>query len=377
MASMRRRVLDGVCVLFLFTIPLFYDALRHGVLSPRDQQWCCYAVLAVVLLAMLIRNIWVSSFLLLSMIHFFLLWNKYSEGQLYLTAICSLTYYVFSTIRVKHYKAALMSFVFINALITATRLLKPEILIYFKEIPNGMLGVSALIIPAISTISPLLWILGFIMVLLGVSFIPIVAFISALLFYLWHLHKKLLYVIVPLLLIALPFTAHPRQSSLIRTHAWQMVVSKTLLCPFYGMGMGSFKEQILLEFHKEGQPSKWVQYRDVAENAKAVNQVLDQYKDWTQFRWDNPHCEFLYIFFEYGLLGLFLVFGFIWNILSRFYYYSTRTTMMDRIEVIGLMASFIALLIICTSHFPFFLARMNCIAIALTAILDRKLPSKD
>lgn len=374
-----KRILNLVCLAFLFTVPLYYDALRSGTLAPRDQQWACYAVFAVVMLAALIKNIWVSLFLLLNVIHFFFIPNEYSEPQLYIVAVCSLIYYGFSTLEVKHYKWALVAFTFLNALIAFTRVIKPEILIYFKEIPNGMLATAAMITPLIASISPLFWVLGAIMVLLGKSLIPILAFLGGAGFCLWHTKRKLFWItipiIIPLMLFVSKFTRNDpnhMSESLRRTHVWQMVISKTLLSPWTGIGMGSFKQQRILEFYKDGdfKSREFIQFKLCPENKPAVDEAIRKHTGhgWITAIWDNPHDEFIYVFFEYGIVGLVLIGGFIFTIFRRFNVQSLHSN-----ETIALMASFIALLIFSTGHFPFYLARMNCLAIAFTAMLDKKL----
>lgn len=390
MESLGKKVLNWVCVAFLFTVPLFYDAMRTGNLAPRDQQWMCYAVFGVLVLAALIRNIWVSLFLLLSLAHSFFMPNEFSESQLYMVGVCALVYYAFQTINARHYKTALIAFTFVNALITFTRLMKPEILIYFKEIPNGMLGTAALITPVIATISPLFWPLGAIMVILGKSLIPVLAFLAAGGFVMWHFKRKLFYWVMPLLVIAMLAGVHLNRDkghmheSMRRTHVWQMVISKTLLSPWMGIGMGSMKQQRIMEYHKEGKPREYVQFKLCPENKAAVDESIKKHQDYTIYIWDNPHSEYLYVFFEYGILGLIIVSGFIWSMFSRFRRWRAALDIQNQRwksnidcaldgEVIGLMAAFIALLIFSSGHFPFYLARMNCIAVALVAMLDRRL----
>lgn len=75
--------------------------------------------------------------------------------------------------------------------------------------------------------------------------------------------------------------------------------------------------------------------------------------------WDNPHNEFISLFYEFGLIGVFII-ALLWiNIFKRFQIHE---------ELIPFMGFFIGVLIISTGQFPFHVVRLGLLIIVALGI---------
>lgn len=389
----------------LFTVPIFYSQLTMGSPQMRHQQWDCYAVFTVLVMAMMIRNIFVSSFLLLSLAHFFFFQNPFSETHLFQTVVSSLVFYVFSTYEIKNYKETLLGLFILNISMATVQHLGLDVYTWMTWSENGMLGLpaylgifSALVTPLVCTISPWFLVLGIIGVFWSKSMFCVLALSVSMFFYglrFWDKRVLLLLVSLGLLVIPLALQDNHVQQSSRRLPVWKMVASKAFRNPFFGWGMGSFDQQMVLEFNDKGK-RQWFQAKEVPENYEAISAKLYDIQAQTGeiqvpyghdkdsinqqlshirsrgieiYRWDSPHSHYLDVFFGYGFIGMFLLIGFIREKLSMIY---STFLCLDK-ECIALGCSFIALLIVSLVHFPLSVAKLNVICVALIGALDRKL----
>ena len=80
--------------------------------------------------------------------------------------------------------------------------------------------------------------------------------------------------------------------------------------------------------------------------------------------WDNPHNFLISLWYEWGILGPILFFGYL-TMLFNMFRYSIKTP-----NMLGLAGAAIAVLIVCTAHFPMFLARTVVFVIPLFAMFE-------
>lgn len=74
----------------------------------------------------------------------------------------------------------------------------------------------------------------------------------------------------------------------------------------------------------------------------------------TRSIWTEAHNEYLQVFFEYGIIGLLLLLGFIREIILRF-----KKSAQDP-EILALFSMLLVYLVASTTQFPFHLARLSC-----------------
>ncbi len=405
-----KKYINLMACFMLFTTPIFYSQLTIGSPDMRHQQWDCYAVFAILLLVMMIRNVWVSSFLLLSLGHFFFFHNPFSETHLFQTVVSALTFYVFSTYEIKNYKLALMALFLVNLGMAVVQHFGLDVYTWMTWSENGMLGLpaylgilSAMATPILCTIHPVFFFLGLLGIFWSKSTFCVLAFSVAMAFYDWSVGRKRAFLVFVLCLLAIIPLArqdnHVKESSR-RFPVWKMVASKAFRNPFLGWGMGSFDQQLIMETNKNGD-RRYFQAKEVPENYPFILQKLEDIsrayglnsfatltgihdKDMQRAiknevqslknngvqmeRWSSPHSHYLDVFFEYGFLGLFLLIGFIYRTLSCL---GSRKTWLGK-EELALYASFLALLVVSAVHFPLSVAKLNVVCMALVGILERK-----
>ena len=80
--------------------------------------------------------------------------------------------------------------------------------------------------------------------------------------------------------------------------------------------------------------------------------------------WDKAHNEFIEAFFDYGLIGLFLIIGYLIDLFRRFLKYSK-----DKLTL-SLASSTVAIIIVSFAHFPFHIARLAGPFICILALFE-------
>lgn len=225
------------------------------------------------------------------------------------------------------------------------------------------------------------------------STFSMLAAFSAILFFFWF-RKRIAFWII-LLIGGVAFLTYAIKYDLPtgqferRINVWGVVLKLAFKNQFLGYGIGTYGNQ----FIAEATPSHNIVFtndtnyfrRFLQDEAAALNklEVFEYIKSMPpafnlfQLRekmrangmdfemWKNAHNEFLEIFYETGLIGLFIVCGFIFDFFKRFWRYARDNTL-----CVSLMASFVAILIVSFGHFPFHLARLAGSFIVLMAMLD-------
>lgn len=372
----------------LFTVPIFYSQLSIGSPDMRSQQWDCYTVLSAILLAVVIEDLFVSMFMLLSVFHLLFFSNPFSQTHLFQTIVNGFVFHVFSTYEIKGYKLALLALLCLNIAVACVQFLGGDVYTWMTWAPNGMLGlpaylgiVSNIVTPVVCLFSPWFFILGVIGVFWSKSMFCVAAFVVSTLMMTFQRWKRNLLVLVAVICLAVAFQPlvskdHISQSSR-RFPVWKMVLSKAFRNPFFGCGMGSFDQQLIFELSKgtlSGEKRIYFQAKNVPENKEFIIKKFKEVdrqlgKGVTIERWDNIHSVYIDLFYQYGFLGLFLLIGFIYRLASDFI---DKRLWLDK-ECMALMSSFVAILIVSAVHFPLSVAKMSVLTVAVVGVLYRKI----
>lgn len=87
-------------------------------------------------------------------------------------------------------------------------------------------------------------------------------------------------------------------------------------------------------------------------------------KDISTSVWTNPHNEYLQVYFELGVFGLFFIIGYLLNLFKRFLKVRTELT-------VALFSSICVVLIFSIGNFPFQIAPLAFLAITCFALLEK------
>lgn len=83
--------------------------------------------------------------------------------------------------------------------------------------------------------------------------------------------------------------------------------------------------------------------------------------------WAEAHNEFLQSFFEFGIFGILIIFGYFINLFRRFFFLDLQKDKM----ALSLASSMIAIFIISAAHFPFHLARIAGPYLVIMALFEK------
>ena len=200
------------------------------------------------------------------------------------------------------------------------------------------------------------------------------------LFYTFHLHRKIfigLLISIPIAAISyicLDIHTDPMTFT-SRFPVWHSAIKYTFKNPYSFMGLIGYGPDSYRNFtpHKNFQfagdnfyqhgilakdgDNLAFQYYSITNNPKERERLYAQ-ADKTNIKsgkfdfWDNPHSDFIKLFFEYGLLGIALLIGLLREMIVRF-----RYTIKDK-ELIVVTSCLLAYLFTSIGHFPMELARL-------------------
>ncbi len=264
--------------------------------------------------------------------------------------------------------------------------------IFCIKMANGIFLMCAL--PMVAAVSPLLAPLFFIPIYLSESSSVGLALAIVTLFYVYHQHRIIIVrgLKIPLfliLLIALPITGglyiakdlkHDPLTFKSRFPSWHMAVHMAFNEPITGYGPDSFRNLNNLKrfrLRTDGLYRPMIQQEIDANNSafkfySPTNndlEVMDMTAEVLRNGgfpeglprnnkgnveinlWDNPHNLFINVFFQYGLVGLLLLFG-----LLREMYFRFKHSIKDK-ELVVLASIILVFLISSLTHFPLELAR--------------------
>lgn len=207
--------------------------------------------------------------------------------------------------------------------------------------------------------------------LAGGLFIPIyvsecssamIAAIVAYLWQIWYISKKWFIILTAFLLIGGSIYAlNDSKAGMFtdRVNMWKVVLRDAVHKPILGYGPDSFRcvtsnKQFMYWKNVRTAETGRIDVRDTVEYNNTHNYNLDKYKFFKAGDsldcWDNPHNEFIQLFYEFGIVGVLILCFFIYDIKRRF-----NRAISSMIPLIGF---FMSLMIMSIGQFPFHLARV-------------------
>ena len=381
-----------VAMIFLSVMRMF------GWVNQRAAQEIYFQLSVMGIIALLIDNIWVTLFLLLTIFNF--VFFKFQIGQNYVSTVFlgSLLYYatkqVFQQKHIDFFIKGLLWFCVINCVFIFLQLIKFDFfefsfyteksvidyakgLIPMEELvtytnTTGLMGfkalmgvVMALCVPLFASrqnkLSKVCAILLFIPLYLSEATVCIIAGIIGLLFVLifqsFKYKKTILSIIIAILLIGGTFYAlkidNPKSSIEARLYQWKLVLNDSLVRPFTGWGLDSFRH-----ITKEKK-------QIYVTNARLEGKELQVSK------WDNPHNLIVSLMFEWGGIAIFLLIGFL-----RQYVLWFKNAIKTPVAV-GLAGFILVTFIVSMAQFPMWLARSAVLIIPVFALFEIEVRPKE
>lgn len=195
-------------------------------------------------------------------------------------------------------------------------------------------------------------ILFFLPIVVSVSSGAVLGGASGYLFYLWWKKRLFFWIFSVFILIGAVFYVvkidSPMGMMKTRPPMWGMALKRSFL-DVRGYGLDSFRNG-KVRYYKEATTDKTVG-------------LIAQDKDGTRFYvapenrkydwWDNPHNEFIQLFYEFGLAGVVIIAFLFWCMACAF----KRAVKTN--ELVAVTAAIIALLMASMTQFPFHLARIG------------------
>jgi O-antigen ligase len=374
-------------LLFIFVCPFFYHSgINLGDQAMRIAQEQFFQLSAIVFMAFMLKNLWLSLFLLWSVF----LYSFYGfNGQGYLInalsvcAIYEFTHRFVDKKWIKHVFGIFIALICFHVFWMALQTINFDVLYKIKSQGTfvgegikdlmGIMGIKAasgmilaMGVPIAFRFNKYLPLLLFFPLALSECSSALVAALLAYAFCLSFAHKKL---VIGLLLVSLLgggiYIAKDYQTGMFedRFKLWKPVLRDAMKHPITGWGLDSFRN---VSKYKRFNYFKNVRTRESAkmyptDKPGQMRSRKDFFKEGdTVDPWDNAHNEFIMVFFEYGIVGLLILFGLIRDIKRRFN--------SSNINVLCIAGVFISLLIMSIGQFPFHLARVGFIFPILLAI---------
>lgn len=270
----------------------------------------------------------------------------------------------------------------------------------FFNLPQIMGNYVAAVMPFAFVLNPLL--AGFSIIALGCSkssFAVIAALMASLFFY-WF-RKRIVFWIILLIFGSagtfwiLKFDLPTGQFER-RLNIWGTLLNQSFHKQFLGHGIGAYNSQyvfveaeatgktmmvqnnaellkfLILEAGKIPSPKKENVLNILTKidpnqgiDLNKLNDLLKQQLFAFQV-WAEAHNEFLQAFFEFGLFGVCIIFGYFLNLFRRFFYLDLQK---EKIAL-GLAASTVAIFIVSAAHFPFHIARIAGPYLVILALFE-------
>jgi len=359
----------------------------QGITSNREAQQIVFMLLMVTLFSLLLKNIWVMLFIAWTV--FLYSFFKFTSGSNYLSNIFlgGIFYYLtrisFKKEHVDFFINGLLWFVFLNVSYSVLQVLGYDF--FFQQMfyadgfenfrnnmsPAGFMGhqsitaaLYAMTIPLIATRgSKWSWAAAiglFFPLYLQRTSLCFICGIVGLMFVLFYRIRRSIWIglIVLMMLISFFYIKKVDALGIERLPQWHQVMRDVMIHPVTGWGLDSFANVTPnKDFRYQQQVLKFPYHRD-QKSGKL-------YQNITQITWwDNPHNLYISLFYEFGIIGLFIFCGYIRQNFMRFKY-AVKTC-----NVIGLIGFILTFLGISFGHFPIFLARMAVFIIPAFALYE-------
>lgn len=349
----------------------------------RQAQLIMFQLGGMILLAFLLDNIWVSAFVVWSVFTF--AYYKFQVGDIYISNILagSVIYYVtkryFNKEHIRFYLDMFLWFVFVNVVMMALQSTGLDFIFrgvvhttgpagtYYTQSSadvGGMMGfpacmgvVMALAIPVLASRESK-WALAGSILLFWPLYVSkassaMVAGLVGLMFALFFKVNRKVWIssVVVLLLLGVAyigFVDAPMGTLKTRPQQWSESLRDAIVHPVIGWGPDSFRNI-----------TPWknkVYTRD--------HQVLPDGRQ-SYAVWDNAHNIYVQTFYEFGVIGLVILIGYL-RFCARRFSKSIKTP-----DVRALAGFILVLAIVSIGQFPMYLARTVCFIIPMVALYEK------
>ncbi len=267
-------------------------------------------------------------------------------------------------------------------------------------LPAFLGNYAAAVLPFAFLLNPYLLPFALIALFYSKSSFSVLAALAGALFFLWF--KKRIFFWITLLTLGTAGMFYIFKSDLPggqpnrRFRVWSVILKEAFTRQFFGHGIGSYGTKYRLievsPFFNNGIVTNSKEFLDFLSTQAALKGDQDlvnlistippeKFNITTELKlkkilesrglnigeWSQAHNEFIQLFFDLGLVGIFIIGAYIFDIFRRFYLYANTDISL------ALMSSFISILIISFAHFPFQIARLSGSFVSIMALLDLSL----
>lgn len=398
---------------FLILLPTFYIVGK----DIRHAQMNFFQLSVILLVAVMHINRWFGAFLAWCAIQFmFFAGGDRGEAILLQNVFFSALLYHFVVKyvgKMKKYYWALFGLLCLNVLWAFMQSrqfdpifspINPQIQTIFSDVsgffclPAFFAIFAAVIAPLCIFLSPFLAIAVIPALIVGKSSFAMAGAASGILFMLWFRKRIIFWVLLVFMLVGgsfyiVKYDAPTGQFSR-RLTAWKLILTEGFRRQFFGHGLGAYgRDYTFMECVQTNQVAiiqtgaelldfslrQAVQLKNeeiikyiISKNGQPFN--FDEFYEYSKTKgfglepWGQAHNEYLQVFFNGGLVGLFLVIGYIFNLFKRFFSIKSKDY-----ELMALMGAFVAICIVSFAHFPFQVARLAGPVLVVMALLEAKL----
>jgi len=359
----------------------------QGISSNREAHQQMMMLAIIVLSGLMLKNIWVTLFLWWTV--FLYSFFKFETGSLYLSNIFfgSVLYLIVKTAfkkeHIDFFINGILWFTVANILFMTLQICKFDFMydkvsylhgikqLFENTKPSGFMGhislmgvLMALSIPLLATRRSKWAIAGslglFVPLYLSKASLCVLMGLIGFIFVLWfRMPKRIWFISIIILAIMgslyLKFVDKPETP---RIWLWKRVLRDCMLHPITGWGLDSFRNTTSYkDFKYQAQKEVFVNLDEFHRDVKVNKVTYIQY-------WDNPHNLYVSLFFEFGLIGLFLLIAYFRQCTIRL---KNAIKYPNTIALAGFLLVFLGVSI---GHFPIFLARFAVIIVPCIALFE-------
>lgn len=374
---------------FMMIVPLYYNSMQfHGYMTMRMGQEQAYELGITVLFAIIfVENLWLALFLVWSSF-IYAYYNFPGIGGGYVMHIFQacmlyqLTYHLVNRKRVETIFKLILVLCAINLIFTVLQIVgyDPIYLNYSTGVMNfdpvGVMGLkaisgvfSAICIPIALYFSPWLVIAIVPALILSDCSSAVAATVVSILFLAYQQSRKLFtYLLIPVAMAGCLYFAHDSKMNMMsdRVNLWKESAKDAFTRPIVGMGLDSFRNigalkpflyfknnvdntALRMKYHQD--ENRWF---PMSQTPPKLSKDGVLYVD----PWDNPHNEFVGLFYEFGLVGFLIMMALCADVVKRLYRDPVVAT---------IFAVFLVYLVSSIGQFPFHLARTAHFSVILLA----------
>lgn len=389
---------------FIILLPTFYMVNKDW----RHVQMNFFQIAAMVLIGVMHVNRYVGLFLLWCVFQFVFFTRIPEQGLILQNVLYGALIYQFVALfcqkeNFKKYFWAFSGVLILNVFWCVRQIYQSDPILtnseywnlnYFSEY-SGLFGLPAFLGNYAAAILPLSFVLSWtlfpfalIALFFSKSTFSVLAALAAALFYFWF-RKRLVFWAI-LLIGSIGFGVYAVKYDLPtgefgrRLKCWQIVEREAFKKQFFGHGIGKYKDFHVFEMTPRHDffathdlamfPGFVIEQARLNGKPEIGQQIIEtkmiKEEDLEKagmdiHRWESVHNEFLQAFYETGFVGLSFILLFIWDVFRRFTSYCRNSHL-----ALGLVSSFLAILIVSFGHFPFHLARLAGPFVAIMGLME-------